>query len=241
MNLFGCALVLVVVGLPVAWLMSEFRCGRAVRVSLGIAALTVVTMIVSALWSALSHFQYNSDFGFATKDLIEASIEQIEDGHLDRVLKGWRGLNAQYRPTYENRAHYPELAAEATALIRGEKPFEAGTRWDAQAFDSRTWVGHWEDDTGYWIVVGPGLDVWRSGSPPERMQALSLSADSKTLTFREGEQWRHTLTLDDKYGLTHEWFDLTWQRVWRTEPMYKLIRATEEQRRITRQGAERKP
>jgi hypothetical protein len=208
---------------------------------LGIAAMAVVTITVSALWSALSYFQYNSDFGFATKELIEASIEQTEDGHLDRVLKAWRGLNTQYRPTYENRAHYPELAAEATALIRGEKLFVAGTRWDAPAFDRRTWVGHWENDTGYWIVVDPGLDVWRSGNPPEKMQAASLSDDFKNLTFREGGQWRHTLTLDDKYGLTHEWFDLTRHAVWRTEPMYKLIRATEEQRPMTRQGAKPKP
>lgn len=61
------------------------------------------------------------------------------------------------------------------------------------------------------------------------MQAASLSDDFKTLTFREGGQWRHTLTLADGFELTHEWFDLTRQEVWRTEPMYKLIRAAKEQ------------
>lgn len=87
---------------------------------------------------------------------------------------------------------------------------------------------------------GPGLEVWRSGIPPEKMLAASLTDDFRTLTFREGERWRHTLTLDDKYGLTHEWFDLTGQAVWRTEPMYKLVRATEEQRRMTRRDAQLK-
>lgn len=148
MNLFGCILILIATGLPVTWLVSEFRSGRPVRISLGIAAMAVVTIAVAGLCTAHSRFQYNADFGGATKELIEASIEQIEDGHLDRFLKGWRGLNAQYRPTYEHRVGYSELAAEATARIRGEKPFEAGTPWDARAFSVRTWVGHWEDDTG---------------------------------------------------------------------------------------------
>ncbi|WP_165246527.1 hypothetical protein [Paludisphaera soli] len=159
--------------------------------------------------------------------MIEASIEQLEGDQPDRVLKAWRGLNAQYRPTYENRAQYPELAAEATARIRGEKTFTPGTPWDAGPFDRETWVGHWENDTGYWIVVsGTGLNVYRSGDPPEKMQAASLSDDFKTLTFGERGKWRHTLTLVDKFELTHEWFDLTRQEVWRTEPMFKLIRAT---------------
>ncbi|MDG3002321.1 hypothetical protein [Paludisphaera mucosa] len=237
----GLVLILAVMGFPVAWLASEFRCGRKVRIALGIAATAVVAVAAWALGAAVSHFQYNADFGSATKALIEASIEQIEDGRLDRVLKAWRGLNAQYRPTYENRAQYPELAAEATSLIRGETPFVAGTRWDVGAFDRETWVGHWEDDTGFWIVVGSSLDVHRSGYPPEKMQAASLSGDFTRLTFREGERWRHTLTLVDKYELTHESFDLTRQEVWRTEPMFRLIRATEEQKRGTRRDAKPQP
>lgn len=142
MTFFAYALILAVMGLPIAWLASEFRYGRGMRISLGIAAMAVVTITASGLWSTLSKLQYNSDFGAATKGLIEASIEQIEDAQLDRVLKAWRGLNAQYRPTYENRAQYPELAAEATDLIRGEKTFVPGTPWDAGAFDRETWVGH---------------------------------------------------------------------------------------------------
>ncbi|AMV35921.1 hypothetical protein VT85_00655 [Planctomyces sp. SH-PL62] len=236
MNLLGSALVLALIGFPIAWIVSEFRCGRGVRILLGINAMAVVTVAASTLWATLLYLQYNADFGFATQGLIDASIEQIEDGHLDRVLKAWRGLNA---PPYENRARYPELAAEATALIRGEKPFTPGTRWDAGPFDRETWAGHWESDTGHWIVVDRSvLSVYG----PERMQAVTLSDDFKTLTFHKGGQWRHTLTLIGKSELTHEWFDLTRQQVWRTEPMHKLVRAIEEQVPVAPQDArESKP
>jgi hypothetical protein len=244
MNAFGCGMLLVIVALPVAWIASEFRSNRAIRIILGIVSMIVVTASVAGLWNLLSIFQYNAEFGLATKDLIEASVGQIEDGHLERVLKAWRGLNAQYQPTYENRAHYPELAVEATALIRGERQFVAGASWDAGPFDMRTWIGHWEDDTGYWIVIsasgGRNMEVWRSGNPPTRMQAGTLSDDLKTLTFQEGNQWRHTLTLTNKYESSHEWFDLAKGQVWRKESMHRLIRAAVDQKRQTQQNPEPK-
>jgi hypothetical protein len=98
-------------------------------------------------------------------------------------------------------------------------------------------AGHWETDTGYWIVVsgwrGSDLEVWPSGNPPDWMEAATLSGDRGTLTFKEGNDWRHTLNLKNKYEASHEWFDLAHDRVWRTETMHKLIRASEEQKRQT--------
>ena len=114
------------------------------------------------------------------------------------------------------------------------------SRWDVPVFSWRTWVGHWEDDTGYWIVIddlGHPLDIWRSGGPPTRMQSVSLSDDSRVLKFEEDGRWLHTLTLKNKYEATHEWFDLGKQAVWRVEPMNKLRKATEEEKQITQQAA----
>ncbi len=57
MTFFGGALILAVMGLPIAWLASEFRCGRGMRISLGIASMAVVTVTASGLWAALAMLQ----------------------------------------------------------------------------------------------------------------------------------------------------------------------------------------
>lgn len=70
-------------------------------------------------------FNYNAWYGGATHDLIRTSVLQIEDGHLERVLKVWRGLDEQYHPTYENRANYNVLVEEATKRMTDDVPAEA--------------------------------------------------------------------------------------------------------------------
>jgi len=240
MSALGFLLLAVIIALPIAWLVSEFRGSRPLRIVLGVLAVTVTTFCVSALSTTLTGFNYNAWYGGATKDLIDASLVQIEDGHQDRVLKVWRGLNAQYQPTYENRAGYLELAADATARIRGDTSITPGSLWDAPVFGRTTWVGHWENETGYWIVINDlagSFDIWRSGHPPTRMQAASVSDNFRVLKFEEDGRWRHTLSLVNKYEATHEWFDIEKRAVWRTETMFKLARATEEQKRMTQQAA----
>ena len=63
-----------------------------------------------------------------------------------------------------------------------------------------------------------------------------LSDDFKSLTFTEGDQWRHELTLKNKYEATHVWRDLTNNTVWQTDTLHKLRRATPEQRGFTQQN-----
>jgi hypothetical protein len=52
-----------------------------------------------ALNSLLTDLNYNTYYGFATKNLIETSLAQIEAGHLDRVQGAWKELNAKDQPT----------------------------------------------------------------------------------------------------------------------------------------------
>jgi len=160
MSPLGFLLIVIIIALPLAWLASEFRGSRALRISMGLLAIGVTATCVSALSSLLTRFNYNAWYGGATGDLVSTSLQQIEDGHLDRVLKVWRGLDQQYRPTYENRARYDELVKKATARMRGTTPIEIGS--DGSVFSAETWLGHWEDGSGYWIVVnntGRGLTM----------------------------------------------------------------------------------
>lgn len=235
----GFLLIALIIGLPIAWLVSEFRGTRAMRISLGILAIGVMATCIWALSSVLTRFNYNAWYGSATGDLISTSLQEIENGHLDRVIKVWRGLDQQYRPTYENRAHYNDLVKQATARMRDDRLIEAGSAWDASVFRSETWVGHWEDGFGYWIVindVGRPFDVLQSGQPRAKVHDVSVSPDFRVLKFKEEDQWQHTLTLKNKYEATYEWFDLQKGAVWDTRSVYKLIRASEEQKAMTQQN-----
>ena len=236
MSPLGFLLIAIIVALPTAWLASEFRGSRRLRITLGILAIGVVATCIWALSSVLTRFNYNAWYGGATGNLIGTSLQQIEDGHLERVVKVWRGLDQQYHPTYENRAGYQQLVEEATRRMRGDMPIEAGSPWDASVFRAETWLGHWEDGYGYWIVIndiGRPFDILRSGDPTTKMHSVSVSPDFTVLKFKEGEQWLHTLTLTNKYEARHEWFDLQKGAVWEIRPMYKLIRASDEQKRMT--------
>jgi hypothetical protein len=239
MSPLGFLLIAIIIALPIAWLASEFRENRGLRITLGVLAIGVTATCIWALSGLLIRFNYNAWYGDATGDLIRTSLLQVEDGHLDRVLKVWRGLDRQYQPTYENRAGYQKLVEEATGRMRGDAPIETGSPWDASVFRAETWVGHWEDGYGYWIVIndiGRPFDIVRSGDPPTKMHSVSVSPDFTVLKFREGDQWSHTLTLTNKYEVSHEWFDLQKRAVLETRSMYKLIRASNEQKRMTQLG-----
>jgi hypothetical protein len=239
MSTLGFLLIAIIICLPIAWLLSEFHDNRTLRITLGILALGVMSTCIWALSSMLIQFNYNAWYGGATGKLLSTSLKQIEDGHFDRVLKIWRGLNQQFHPTYENRARYKDLVEEATQRMRGDVSIEAGSLWDASVFRPETWVGHWEDANGYWIVIndiGKPFDIVQSGQPRSKVHSISVSSNFIVLKFKEGDQWLHTLTLKNKYEASYEWLDLEKGTVWQTRPIYKLVRASDEQKKMTQQN-----
>lgn len=228
--------LLIVIALPIGWLASEFGKRRSLRIAMGIAAIASA-MGVAYIVGHLSHLNYNAWYGAASKDLIETTVTQIEDGNIDRVMSVLRRLKLDYRPTYENRAHYDDLVNEAVTQMKDNQGLR-GTKWDTSPFTRETWIGHWENDTGFWIVINHILDfdIVRSGDNMPKMTNVVMPDDCGSLTFTEGDRWRHELTLKNKYEATHVWRDLTNGSVWRTETLHKLRRATPEQRAFTQQN-----
>ena len=213
----------------VAWLAAEFKASRRTRVTLGIVSLAACSLIAGFV-GALQLLNYNAYFGQAAEDLVSATISRLETGDTNRVLQVLRGLKAQYHPTYENRADFRELAKEAAAQLEKSDPIQVGSAWAGSPYDQATWKGHWEDDSGYWIVINDlrsPFDVLRSGDPPTRMHDVSVSHDLRVLRFKEGSNWLHTLTLTNKHEAVHEWFDLEKQAVWQVDRLHKLVRAVE--------------
>lgn len=54
---------------------------------------------------------------------------------------------------------------------------------------------------GFWIVINHILDfdIVRSGDSMPKMTNIAVSDDFRSLTFNEGDRWRHELTLNNKY------------------------------------------
>ncbi len=164
-------ILILVIALPIAWLASEFGANRPLRIALGIGALTC-SLGVAYIVGRLSELNYNAWFGGASKDLIHTIVVQTEDGRAERVLKVLRRLDADYHPTYENRADYVELINEAVAEMNGVEEIAVGSRWDMFPFSKETWMGHWENDSGYWLVIDDliGLTIQRSGDDMSEME-----------------------------------------------------------------------
>ncbi len=228
--------LLIVIALPIGWLASEFGKRRYLRIILGTASIASA-IGVAFIDGSLARLSYNAWYGHASKDLVDTMITQIEDGNLDRVMKVLRRLNLDYQPTYENRAHYDELVNEAVMQMKAEHDL-AGSKWDMSPFTAEAWLGHWEDDTGFWMVITEGIDqlkIVRSGDNPPAIRDVKLSEDSRTLTFNEGDRWHHEMTMENKYGATHIWREANTENIWQTDHLHKLVRATPEQKRFTQQ------
>lgn len=105
-------LLIITATLPIAWLIAEFRAGVAVRRSLGIITI-LWSFGVAALVGGLQYFNANVYFTSASKELLEASVQQLRTGKTEAVLREWSHANDLFAPTYENHARYKEIIQQA--------------------------------------------------------------------------------------------------------------------------------
>jgi hypothetical protein len=68
-----------------------------------------MSFFVAFVAGSLKSIQYNIYFGDASKKLIDTTVAQLDAGKSDEVLRQLRAVQANYHPTYENRANYKEL------------------------------------------------------------------------------------------------------------------------------------
>jgi hypothetical protein len=109
-------ILIAVIGLPVGWFVSEFRGGRVLRLTLG--CLTILMSFgLAFIVGSLERLNSNAWFTGASKELIDASVSQLEAGHTDRVLDSLRQLQAEFHPTYENRGRYDTLVEQAVSRM----------------------------------------------------------------------------------------------------------------------------
>ncbi len=113
-------ILLLTIVLPIAWLASEFQDRRWIRVAAGCAALATSSLVAVGVGS-LEHLNANAWYGGASKNLIDTTIEEIELGETERLLKELKILQEQFQPTYENRARYDKLIEEFMLRLGKER------------------------------------------------------------------------------------------------------------------------
>ena len=90
MNLLGIVVLLSGPALGIAWLILEFKGSRSQRLTCGILALIMLTVVTWLATYVLNQMSYNASYGFGTKGLIDETIRGIEAGKSEMVLRELR-------------------------------------------------------------------------------------------------------------------------------------------------------
>ena len=93
---------------------------RSIRMGLAIASfLWACTMFKMAGW--VEGLNRNIWYSKAASGLIKASIEGLEDGRSDQVLKEMKIINENLKVTYESKGNFKDLADEASERLNDTK------------------------------------------------------------------------------------------------------------------------
>lgn len=99
------------VALPLVWFLSEFQERRWIRIASGCSAIAMSIFVAYGVGS-LEELRANAWYGDASKNLVDSTIEELENGDTEKVIEGLKILQEKFEPTYENRARYDELIKE---------------------------------------------------------------------------------------------------------------------------------
>ncbi len=101
-------IVVMAVVLPLAWFGSEFTSYRWFRLLLGCAAIGTSFLVAYGVGS-LEHLNANAWYGEASGNMLDVTIEELERGNSEQVIRELKELQKEFHPTYENRARYDKL------------------------------------------------------------------------------------------------------------------------------------
>ena len=118
----GILIILAGPALGIAWLILEFKGSRAQRLTCGILALIMLTVVTWFATYVLNQMHYNAWYGFATKELVDETVRGIESGKTAMVLRELKAFQGEYQPTYENKARYVPLVEQTTERMKKENP-----------------------------------------------------------------------------------------------------------------------
>src|SRR5262249_47918087 len=122
--------LLLVAGVVVAWLASEFQDRRWLRLLLGCCALALVGGGAGLVGTLGARVHSHAWDGGASGDLIDTTVDALEGGQPAEVLAELKRLRGRFEPTYENRARYDRLVEEYVERVRQGKKAGRPNEWN---------------------------------------------------------------------------------------------------------------
>jgi hypothetical protein len=114
----GNLIMIATILLPVGWLTADIWGSPLARRCFGVIALLVLPTVAFLFGSMIEHFNSTAEFSFASKDLLECSLQQMQAGRNDVVQREWKRMIEEYQPSYENRGRYREVVEEAIERMK---------------------------------------------------------------------------------------------------------------------------
>lgn len=97
-----------VIALPLAWFGSEFSSYRWLRMLLGCGAIGMSFLIAFGV-GKLEHISASVWYGNASQNLLDVTIEELEKGNGEQVVRELKELQREFHPSYEDRGRYDKL------------------------------------------------------------------------------------------------------------------------------------
>jgi hypothetical protein len=97
-------LLALVIFLPIAWLLAEFEGARWLRITLGVCCFGIGIPCAFLVGEIGQTFNDNAEYGGATAELIDVTIQHLNGRKCDQVLAELRRFREGYRPSYETSA-----------------------------------------------------------------------------------------------------------------------------------------
>ena len=112
-------LIAPVLAIAAGWVFADLRAMPRMRRVLG--AAMVLMLVASVAYQRIAErFSANAYFTSAAQKLMDESIQGLENGRQDAVLREWRRARQKFGATYENRGAFAEVVAAAVAGMRGQ-------------------------------------------------------------------------------------------------------------------------
>lgn len=108
--------VFLIFALPIAWFVSEFQDRKSIRITLGIAAISMCYAVAWVMGS-LTFMNANSSFRAASKDLIQNTIVELERGNTERVIVELKKLRSRFEPSYETNDDFDVKVADYVRAV----------------------------------------------------------------------------------------------------------------------------
>jgi hypothetical protein len=116
----GIILLIVLLGLPVGWLISELKdYDRKSRITRGILAIGS-TLLISIAFGLIERLNYSANYAMVSRHLINVTITQLEKGNNETVLNSFKKIQIHF-DARDSSEKYEKLVKEAIFMMENKK------------------------------------------------------------------------------------------------------------------------